>query len=64
MAAPMQYSKHAGQRDDAREAPAHVEVSLVQLLDGSLGSSRVVHSHKGKATGAATLTVLGDEGIL
>lgn len=42
----------------------HVEVSIIQLADRLLGSTRVQHGHKGKATGAATLTVLRDEGIL
>jgi hypothetical protein len=45
-------------------AGAHIELLLVQLGNGLLGSSSIRHGHKGKATRAATLAVLGDEGIL
>lgn len=45
-------------------SPTHIEVRLIQLLDGLVSSIRIRHGHKGKTTRAATLTVLGDEGIL
>jgi len=44
--------------------PTHIEVRLIQLLDGLVSSIRIGHGHKGKTTRAATLTVLGDESIL
>jgi hypothetical protein len=43
---------------------AYIVVRVVQLANSCLSSSRVSHGHKGKATGAATLAILGDEGIL
>jgi hypothetical protein len=42
--------------------PPHLEVSLVQALNGLVRARG--HGHKGEATRPATLTVLGDEAVL